>query len=198
MSTGQVSLLIVDDHDDFRAGLVTALRSHSDEVTIAYAGSDVNEAIKAASTLTGSILAVIDAHAPDGSPGVVGVHGLRDAGIPVAVMSAHIESADLVSLLMAGAFSCILKADLLDCLDEVIAVAPTHRRYPTALLSASLLTTAAAQALPYSQLQAVQSHAAGVRLNVVLQSQGLTAGEFARIIEDLVQALDVPDHGTGT
>jgi DNA-binding NarL/FixJ family response regulator len=198
MSNGQVSLLIVDDHDNWRLGLVTALRAYSAEMALAYAGSDVNEAIRAASTQDGAILALIDAHAPDGSADVVGVHGLREAGIPVAVMSAHIEPEVLTALVKAGAFGCVLKSDLMDCLAEIIAVAPTNQEYVNTTLSASLLTTAAAHALSDSQRQVMQWHAAGVPLDIALQSQGLAAGEYATIIGGLVGALRVPDHGTDT
>lgn len=198
MTLDQVSLLIVDDHDDWRVGLVSALRSHSPAVMIAYAGPDADEAMTASTQRAGVVLALVDAHAPDGSASVVAVAGLRDAGIPVAVMSAHVEPAALADLIAAGAFGCVLKSDLLDCLDDLIAMAPTHQPYPTAELSASLLTTAAAQALSDAQRQALQWHAAGVPLDVALRSQGVARGEYSTIIGELVQALRAPRHGTGT
>lgn len=198
MTPGQVALLIVDDHDDWRAGLVSALRSHSISATIAYAGPDAHEARIAVTQRSGTMLALVDAHVPDGSASIVDVATLRDAGIPVAVMSAHVEPAILIALVAAGAFGCVLKSDLLASIDDLIAIAPTQRLYLSAALSAGLLTTPAAQALSETQRQAMQWHAAGIPLDIAVQSQGLGQGEYDTIVGDLVRALRAPHHGTGT
>lgn len=198
MTTSGPWLVAVDDNEDWRAGLVRALRARPGAPEVAYAGPDVNEAIRAASTHAGSTLALIDAHAPDGSAGVVAVRGLHDAGIPVAVMSAHFESAVLIALVRAGAFGCVLKSDVLDSLEGIASAAWTGTPYLTAALTGCLLTTAAAAELPRAQRQAMQWHAAGIPLDIALQSQGLAEGEYATVIDGLVQALRVPDHGTAT
>jgi DNA-binding NarL/FixJ family response regulator len=198
MTTTQVSLLIVDDHDDWRTGMVSSLAVRAPGVNVSYAGPSVDEAIKARLESPGACLALVDAHSPDGSVSTAAVRALRERGIPVATISAHVEPEAILELIAAGALACILKSDLLDCLDDLIALAPAHDLYLTPAVAASLLTTPAALALTQAQRQALQWQAAGIPLPVALQTNGLGEEEYAAAIAGLVEGLRRANHGTET
>lgn len=198
MATAHVSLLIVDDHAEWCEGLASALASHSTAVTIAYAGPDASAAIHAGRQCTGAVLALVDAHAPDGSANVATLRALGAPAQPVAVVSAHAEPEVIRSLVAAGSFGFVPKSDLLAGLDGLVAAAANGGSYITAVLSASLLTTPDAARLEPSKRQALQWHAAGVPLAQALQAHGLGDDEFAAAIEALIGAIREPAHGTDT
>lgn len=198
MTPGQVTLLIVDDHGDWRAGMVSSLASRAPGVNVGYAGPSVDEAIRARLEHPGACLALVDAHSPDGSVSTPAVRALRERGVAVAAISAHVEPEAILELITAGALACVLKSDLRDCLDDLIALAPAHHLYLTPAVAASLLTTPAALALPQAQRQALQWQAAGVPLPVALQTNGLGENEYATAIAGLVEVLQRANHGTET
>lgn len=198
MGPGRVALVILDDHEDWLVGLAQGLRSQPISVHVAYAGPCYRAAIDAAqhaeTEQPGTVIAIVDAHQPDGSANLPAVTALASLGIPVAIVTAHAQAADIRSLVAAGAIACIPKADLIDNLDPLLQSVAGGERYPTPELTASLLTSDAVQSLPPGQRQALLWHAAGVRIEAILKECGIDRKEFDAGMNALIEAL--PHHGT--
>ena len=189
MTISRPWLVVIDDNEGWRDGLVQALRSRPDAPEVAYAGPDVNIAITAALTHAGSTLALADAHQADGSASLPVVLALRAHHIPVAVVSADAEPETIRALVTASAIGYVLKSELLDSLEGLVAAASTGTLHLSPALTASLLSTAATADLSPAQRQAMQWHAAGLPLDAALRANELSDSDYAATIQTLVLAL---------
>jgi DNA-binding NarL/FixJ family response regulator len=142
----------------------------------------------------GPVLALVDAHRPDGSADLPAVIALSEAGIPVAIVTAQAPSSVIRALISAGAVACIPKADLIDSLDPFLQSVLAGERYPTPELTASLLPSDAMDSLLPQQRQALHWHAAGIGIDALLQPCGIDREQFIAGIDALIAAL--PDHRT--
>lgn len=198
MTTSRPWLVVIDDNEAWRDGLVRALRSRPGAPEVAYAGPDVGEAISAITALASSTLALIDAHRTDGSASLPAVLALRAHRIPVAVVSAHAQPGTIRDLVAAGALGYVPKAELLDNLEGLATAASSGTVHLSPGLAASLLSTAAAAGLSPEQRQAMQWHAAGLPLDAALRAQGLSDSDYAATIRALVLALHSAPHVADT
>jgi len=192
-----VALVVIDDHEQWRDGLVRALAAGGHPIQLAYVGAFVEEGIAAAPS-SGPALALLDAHRADGSANVAAVRALQQHAIPIAIMTAQAEAGTVRALIAAGAFACIQKGDVLTCLDELIRAAATGVVFPTPQLTACLLPVLAEANLSAAQCEALHWHATGVGRAAILHHHRLNSAEFDSAVAYLVARLRDGGHGAST
>ena len=121
MSASPPSVVIVDDHHLFRAGVRSELAAHHDVVGEA---ADVASAIPAILSSRPDVV-LLDVHLPDGG-GVAVLEALpRDAGPKVLALSVSDAAEDVVPMIRAGALGYVTKtidtSELLDAIQTVAA-----------------------------------------------------------------------------
>jgi len=117
--TKRVQLLVVDDHNLFRRGLV-ALLSQDDRFEVAGEAGDIGEALRCLERSQPDLI-LLDNHLP-GVLGVDGIAALKEAapGTRILMLTVSENEADLAAALQAGAEGYLLKTVELDRLSESI------------------------------------------------------------------------------
>lgn len=118
-STKTVQLLVVDDHNLFRRGLV-ALLSQDDRFEVAGEAGDIGEALRCLERNQPDLI-LLDNHLP-GVLGVDGIAALKEAAPDTRILMLTVSEneADLAAALQAGAEGYLLKTVELDRLSESI------------------------------------------------------------------------------
>lgn len=110
-------ILVIEDHPLMREALEARLRSSLGEVSIAYSGAALAEAIDVVRAEPVDC-AVLDLDLGDGSSPVVNTAQLVDAGCKVLIVSALADPATVRAALRAGALGFVSKAAPLEDLAE--------------------------------------------------------------------------------
>lgn len=119
-----IQLLVVDDHNLFRRGLI-ALLSQDDRFTVSGEAGDVGEALRCVARERPDLI-LLDNHLP-GVRGVDGIAALKDAAPDsrILMLTVSENEADLVAALQAGADGYLLKTvesdQLCNCIIKVLA-----------------------------------------------------------------------------
>lgn len=119
-----IQLLVVDDHNLFRRGLV-ALLSQDDRFTVSSEAGDVGEALRCVARERPDLI-LLDNHLP-GVRGVDGIAALKEAAPDsrILMLTVSENEADLVAALQAGADGYLLKTvesdQLCDSIVKVLA-----------------------------------------------------------------------------
>lgn len=117
-----IHLLVVDDHNLFRRGLI-ALLSQDDRFTVSSEAGDVGEALRCVARERPDLI-LLDNHLP-GVRGVDGIAALKDAAPDsrILMLTVSENETDLVAALQAGADGYLLKTVESDQLcDSIIKV----------------------------------------------------------------------------
>jgi DNA-binding NarL/FixJ family response regulator len=101
-------LLIVDDHEVVRAGLVSVLERHGEFQVVAQAGSRA-EALAQATRFVPDIV-LMDMRLPDGN-GVEAAHDIREAlpDVRVVFLTSSVDDEDVLAAILGGASGYVLK-----------------------------------------------------------------------------------------
>ena len=122
---GRVRVVIVDDHQLFRAGVRAELGIHCDVVGEAATPGEALTVIAA----TAPELVLLDVHLPDGG-GLAVLRGLENTASPPAVLALSVSDAaqDVVPMIRAGALGYVTKtidpAELIAAIEQVAAGDP--------------------------------------------------------------------------
>ncbi len=122
MSDGTLRVVVVDDHQLFRAGVRAELLASCAVVGEAAVPAEAVSVIAA----TRPDVVLLDVHLPDGG-GVAVLHGLKEAGVtpPVLALSVSDSAQDVVPMIRAGALGYVTKtietSELLQALRTVAA-----------------------------------------------------------------------------
>lgn len=119
-----VSVLVIDDHALFRAGVLSELSKYPEAVVVVGEASDVDSAIAAVNTLQPQV-ALLDVHLPGGHGG--GGAEVAKAGVGSATkflaLSVSDAAEDVVAVIRAGARGYVTKtiatSDLVDAIVRV-------------------------------------------------------------------------------
>jgi DNA-binding NarL/FixJ family response regulator len=123
MSSGPITVAVVDDHPVVRAGIRAVLAAARD-LGIVAEGASGGEALRVTAELRPDVL-ILDVNLPDMS-GLEVARRLRNRGdlTPIVILTVHNDSQTVLGLLEAGAAGYVLKDEALDRLaDAVRAVA---------------------------------------------------------------------------
>jgi DNA-binding NarL/FixJ family response regulator len=123
MSSGPITVAVVDDHPVVRAGIRAVLAAAADLNVVAESASGV-DALRVTAELRPDVL-ILDVNLPDMN-GLEVARRLRNQGdlTPIVILTVHNDSQTVLGLLEAGATGYVLKDEALDRLaDAVRAVA---------------------------------------------------------------------------
>lgn len=120
-----VSVLVIDDHALFRAGVLSELSKYPEAVVVVGEASDVDNAIAAVNTLQPQV-ALLDVHLPGGRGGGGAEVAKAGAGSATKFLALSVSDAaeDVVAVIRAGARGYVTKTIATpDLIDAIVRVA---------------------------------------------------------------------------
>lgn len=120
-----VSVLVIDDHALFRAGVLSELSKYPEAVVVVGEASDVDSAIAAVNTLQPQV-ALLDVHLPGGRGGGGAEVAKAGAGSATKFLALSVSDAaeDVVAVIRAGARGYVTKTIATpDLIDAIVRVA---------------------------------------------------------------------------
>ncbi|WP_297346027.1 response regulator transcription factor [uncultured Mobiluncus sp.] len=120
-----ISVLVIDDHGLFRAGVIAELSKYPDEVQVAGEAESVEDAIAAVRQATPAV-ALLDVHLPGGHGGGGAEVAAACMGVPTRFLALSVSDAaeDVVAVIRAGARGYVTKTIATpDLVDAIVRVA---------------------------------------------------------------------------
>lgn len=182
-----MDILLADDHNLVREGLKPFLEKLADDARVVEA-SDMDEALSAASAADDLGLVILDLMMP-GMDGLAGLERMRERhpGVPVVILSGHVNRADVLAAIDAGAQGYIPKTVSGAALVSALRLVLDGERYlPSVVLAEG--DDAAVDAAPsvFASLSPRESEVLGHLV------EGLTNKEIARKLD--LQEITVKVH----
>lgn len=122
---GPVSIVLVDDHEMFRAGVRAEMEAHGDRVRVVGEGEDVDTSVKAVMATRPQVV-LLDVHLPGGGGAqVIKRCEAEGLGTHTKFLALSVSDAaeDVITVIRAGARGYVTKsissAELLDAIDRV-------------------------------------------------------------------------------
>lgn len=177
-----VRLLVVDDHNLFRRGLV-ALLAHEPSLVVAGEAGDAGEAVRRAQALQPDVI-LLDIDLP-GANGIQALAGVREAApaARILILTVSEDADDLQAALRAGANGYLLKTMESD--ELVRAIHRAMRGEPVVSVEMTAHLVAAMQAPATTPPADAAAHALSPRELQVLQeiARGASNKEIARALD---------------
>jgi DNA-binding NarL/FixJ family response regulator len=190
-----IRVVIIEDHPLFRDALAARLREVLRDVTIAYSGASISEALDV-HRLRPVSCAVLDLDLGDGQSPVMNTAVLIKAGVPVLVVSAIADPATVTGSLAAGALGFVSKQATPDefklAVESVIEGEPYTSSDVVAILSSG---PAPSVSLSERERTALVLYASGMKLDSVARKMGIktgTAGEYIKRVREKYLRAGVP------
>ena len=120
-----ISVLVIDDHGLFRAGVIAELSKYPDEVQVVGEADSVEDAV-AAVRQNGPTVALLDVHLPGGHGGGGAEVAAACLGVPTRFLALSVSDAaeDVVAVIRAGARGYVTKTIATpDLVDAIVRVA---------------------------------------------------------------------------
>lgn len=120
-----ISVLVIDDHGLFRAGVIAELSKYPDEVQVTGEADSVEDAIAAVRQATPAV-ALLDVHLPGGHGGGGAEVAAACMGVPTRFLALSVSDAaeDVVAVIRAGARGYVTKTIATpDLVDAIVRVA---------------------------------------------------------------------------
>ncbi|WP_295027450.1 response regulator transcription factor [uncultured Mobiluncus sp.] len=120
-----ISVLVIDDHGLFRAGVIAELSKYPDEVQVTGEAESVEDAIAAVRQATPAV-ALLDVHLPGGHGGGGAEVAAACMGVPTRFLALSVSDAaeDVVAVIRAGARGYVTKTIATpDLVDAIVRVA---------------------------------------------------------------------------
>lgn len=120
-----ISVLVIDDHGLFRAGVIAELSKYPDEVQVTGEAESVEDAIAAVRKATPAV-ALLDVHLPGGHGGGGAEVAAACMGVPTRFLALSVSDAaeDVVAVIRAGARGYVTKTIATpDLVDAIVRVA---------------------------------------------------------------------------
>lgn len=120
-----ISVLVIDDHGLFRAGVIAELSKYPDEVQVTGEAESMEDAIAAVRKATPAV-ALLDVHLPGGHGGGGAEVAAACMGVPTRFLALSVSDAaeDVVSVIRAGARGYVTKTIATpDLVDAIVRVA---------------------------------------------------------------------------
>lgn len=120
-----ISVLVIDDHGLFRAGVIAELSKYPDEVQVTGEADSVEDAIAAVRQATPAV-ALLDVHLPGGHGGGGVEVAAACMGVPTRFLALSVSDAaeDVVAVIRAGARGYVTKTIATpDLVDAIVRVA---------------------------------------------------------------------------
>lgn len=194
-----MKIILADDHALFRGGLSLVLQNLDGEVEVIEAGN-LDEAV--AHGRTGADLALLDLNMP-GMNGAAGVTRFREQAqaVPVVVVSASEDAAEIEQLLDAGAVGYIPKSSssqvMLSALKLVLAggvYVPSQMLRRTRAMSAVPAKLGARATLTDRQIDVLRLLVQGKPNKVIARELGLSEGTVKIHLASLYRVLNAANR----
>ena len=187
------SFIVLEDHPLVLGAITDHLSTAFPGATIAYKGAQLPEALEQAES-SEATCAIVDLDLGDGRRPAETVMHLRDAGIPVVMISAHEQALLVQDAVIAGALAYVPKRSIIDQLADAVGAAERHVPWLSPDFAAVLVpvegSTVALDALAE---RALVLYAAGLPTSMIASRTGIEPGEVRPLLESAIQAYRSPD-----
>ena len=186
------AFIVLEDHPLVLGAITDHLGTSFPGATIAYKGAQIGDALQAA---TGHQItcAIVDLDLGDGHTPSENVTQLRDAGIPVVMISAHEQSVQVQEAVTAGAAAYVPKRSIIDQLADAVVAAETGATWISPDFAAVLVPVAGSTVtLDPRAERALVLFAAGLPAAMIAGRIGMEADDVAPLLESAVQAYRSP------
>lgn len=188
------SFIVLEDHPLVLGAITDHLSTAFPGATIAYKGAQLPEALEQADS-SEATCAIVDLDLGDGRTPSETVMYLRDAGIPVVMISAHEQALLVQDAVIAGASAYVPKRSIIDQLADAVGAAERHEPWLSPDFAAVLVpvegSTVALDALTE---RALVLYAAGLPTSMIASRTGIEPGEVRPLLESVIQAYRSPDR----
>jgi len=160
--------------------------------TIAYRGAHLHEALEIAGV--GDIsCAIVDLDLGDGRAPMETVTRLRDAGVPVVMISAHEQALLIQEAVIAGASGYVPKRSIIDQLSEAVTAAELSQPWISPDFAAVLVPVegSAVDLEPIAE-RALMLYAAGLPAPMIGARIGIEANQVRPLLESVLRAYQSP------
>ena len=170
------SLIVLEDHPLVREALMDRLVSHFRDVTFAYSGPDIQEAL----TVLGDQkidCVILDLDLNDKRSALDNLLALTEHQVPVLIVSALGDPATIRSSLTMGAKGFVSKQAESAILLEAVVSTLRGEEYTSPEVAAALLSAQGPQVrLSDQERRAMVLYASGLKMTSVARQMGITAG----------------------
>lgn len=160
--------------------------------TIAYKGVGLADALAAVAAASVTC-AIVDLDLGDGRTPAETVTQLRDAGLPVVMISAHEQSLLVQDAIVAGAAAYVPKRSLIDQLADAISAAELGQAWISPDFAAVLVPVEGSPvALDPQAERALVLYAAGLPDSMIASRMGIEAAAVRPLLESAIEAYRSP------
>jgi DNA-binding NarL/FixJ family response regulator len=186
------SFIVLEDHPLVLGAITEHLSAAFPGATIAYQGAHFIEALEIAD-FAEITCAIVDLDLGDGRKPSETVMGLRDAGVPMVMISAHEQALLVQETVRAGACAYVPKRSIIDQLAEAVTAAELAQPWISPDFAAVLVpvegTTVALDSIAE---RALVLYAAGLPASMIASRTGVDADQVRPLLESVLQAYRSP------
>ena len=192
MAVNRHSFIVLEDHPLVLGAITDHLSTAFPGATFAYRGAHLHEALELAHSAE-TTCAIVDLDLGDGRAPSDTVTRLRDADIPVVMISAHEQALLVQEAVHAGASAYVPKRSIIDQLAEAVSAAELQQPWLSPDFAAVLVPVeGSAVALDPLAERALVLYAAGLPSSMISARTGIEADRVRPILESVIQAYRSP------
>ncbi len=187
------SFIVLEDHPLVLGAITDHLSTAFPGATIAYRGAHLLDALEF-SAADDATCAIVDLDLGDGRAPAETVLHLRDAGIPVVMISAHEQALLVQEAVVAGAWAYVPKRSIIDQLADAVTAAEAQKPWLSPDLAAVLVPVEGSTVVldPLAE-RALVLYAAGLPTSMIASRTGIDVDQVRPLLESVIQAYRSPD-----
>lgn len=188
MAVPRHSFIVLEDHPLVLGAITDHLGTAFPGATFAYQGAQLFEALEHAAAADATC-AIVDLDLGDGRAPADTVMHLRDAGIPVVMISAHEQALLVQEAVTAGASAYVPKRSIIDQLAEAVTAAELQQSWLSPDFAAVLVPVdGTTVALEPTAERALVLYAAGLPASMIASRTGIDPDQVRPLLESVLQA----------
>jgi DNA-binding NarL/FixJ family response regulator len=186
------SFIVLEDHPLVLGAITEHLSAAFPGATFTYKGAHLLEALEL--TVSADVTcAIVDLDLGDGRAPTETVRGLRDAGVPVVMISAHEQALLVQEAVRAGASAYVPKRSIIDQLAEAVSAAELQEPWLSPDFAAVLVPVEGSTvALDPIAERALVLYAAGLPSSMISSRTGIAVDQVRPLLESAIQAYRSP------
>ena len=186
------SFIVLEDHPLVLGAITDHLSTSFPGATMAYTGAHLQEALAVAANAEATC-AIVDLDLGDGRSPAEIVMCLRDADVPVVMISAHEQALLVQAAVSAGATAYVPKRSIIDQLAEAVVAVELGRPWISPDFAAVLVPVdGSTGSLDPTAERALVVYAAGLPESVVAARIGVDVERVRPLLELVLQAYGSP------
>jgi DNA-binding NarL/FixJ family response regulator len=188
------SFIVLEDHPLVLGAITDHLSTAFPASTFTYRGAHLHEALELAHS-TETTCAIVDLDLGDGRAPSDNVLRLRDAGIPVVMISAHEQALLVQEAVHAGASVYVPKRSIIDQLAEAVVAVELGRPWISPDFAAVLVPVdGSTVSLDPTAERALMLYAAGLPESMIASRLEIDIEQVRPLLELVLQAYRSPAH----